>query len=128
MKRIERFEDLEIWNEAIQLGAQLYRFSEVGKLKRDFSAKDQLKRAAVSVSNNIAEGFEYNNNNVFQRFLTYAKGSAGEIRSQLFLLKEAEMITSDEYKNFEPKLVKISSKIAAFKRYLRDFENKKTNK
>jgi four helix bundle protein len=97
MAKIERFEDLEIWNEAIVVGVKIYKLCETGKLKNDFSAKDQLRRAVVSISNNIAEGFEYNNNKVFQKFLTYSKGSAGEVRSQLYLLQKCEIITVDDF-------------------------------
>ena len=71
------------------MGVLIYKITEEGKMARDSSARNQLRRAAISVSNNIAEGFEYNNNKAFVRFLRYANGSAGELRSQLFVLKEA---------------------------------------
>ena len=101
MARIERFEDLEIWKEAVSIGVDIYSISSRGKLEKDFSSKDQLRRAAISVSNNIAEGFEYNNNNVFMRFLGYAKGSAGELRSNLFVLKEAGIVPQDDYERLQ---------------------------
>jgi four helix bundle protein len=99
MAKIERFEDLDLWKDAVKTGVLIYKITEEGKMARDFSARDQLRRAAISVSNNIAEGFEYNNNKAFVRFLMYAKGSAGELRSQLFVLKEAGII---EEKKFHP--------------------------
>ncbi len=77
MATILRFEDLEIWKEAVKIGVEIYKLTSRDKLERDFSSKDQLRRAAISISNNIAEGFEYNNNKVFCKFLTYAKASAG---------------------------------------------------
>lgn len=79
--KIEKFEDLEIWNKAIDLCVEIYALSEKGSLSKNFSAKDQLKRAALSISNNIAEGFEYDNNKELIRFLKYSKGSTGEVRS-----------------------------------------------
>lgn len=128
MARIERFEDLEVWQVAIKVGVKIYKLSETGKLKRDFSAKDQLKRACLSISNNIAEGFEYNSNGSFQRFLTFAKGSAGEVRSELFFLKEAGIISEEDYNSLLPEILKISKSISGFKKYLKDFEAKKNHK
>ena len=128
MAKIERFEDLEVWQEAIKVGVKIYKISETGKLKRDFSAKDQLKRACLSISNNIAEGFEYNSNGSFQRFLTFAKGSADEVRSELFFLKEAGIISEEDYNSLLPEILKISKSISGFKKYLKDFEVKKNHK
>lgn len=81
MGKIEQFEDLPIWKQAAALALDIYRIAEAGKLKHDFCMKDQIKRAAISISSNIAEGYEYGNNKEFVRFLRYAKGSAGELRS-----------------------------------------------
>jgi four helix bundle protein len=61
-KKIERFEDLDIWNEAVDIGVEIYKLTSSSKLEKDYSSKDQLRRAAISISNNIAEGFEYNSN------------------------------------------------------------------
>ncbi len=125
MAKINRFEDLEVWQDAVRVGVKIYRLSESGNLKSDFSAKDQLKRACLSISNNIAEGFEYNNNKTFQRFLTYAKGSAGEVRSELFFLKEVGIISDEMYNDLYPDLMKISKSISGFKKYLKEFESRK---
>lgn len=95
MTKINHFEELEIWKDAVKIGVQIYKLTEEGKLKNDFSAKDQLRRAAISISNNIAEGFEYNNNRSFIKFLLYSKGSTGELRSQLYVLNEAGIIDKD---------------------------------
>lgn len=127
MARIERFEDLEIWKEAVAIGVDIYSITSRGKLEKDYSSKDQLRRAAISVSNNIAEGFEYNNNNVFMRFLGYAKGSAGELRSNLFVLKEAGMVPQDDYERLHNKLIAASKNIKGFINYLDDYESKKKN-
>ena len=59
-----KIEDLEIWKEAVKIGVEIYKLTSRDKLERDFSSKDQLRRAAISISNNIAEGFEYNNQGV----------------------------------------------------------------
>ena len=123
MAKIERFEDLESWKEAVVIGVEIYKLTSVGRLGKDFSSKDQLRRAAISISNNIAEGFEYNNNKNFIKFLGYSKGSAGELRSNLYVLKEANAISQEDYKNLETRLISIS--IGGFIKYLKDFESKK---
>ena len=124
MAKINHFEELEIWKDAVKIGVQIYKLTESGKLKNDFSAKDQLRRAAISISNNIAEGFEYNNNRSFLKFLLYSKGSAGELRSQLYVLKEAGIIDKDKFEPLRNDLLKLSKSIEGFRKYLKDFEKK----
>jgi len=68
---------------------KIYQLVESEKSAKDYRAKDQLIGSAISLSNNIAEGFEYNRNRRFIRYLEISKGSAGEFRSQLFLLLSA---------------------------------------
>lgn len=114
MPKIEKFEDLDLWKEAVGIAVEIYKLTSDGKLEKDYSAKDQRRRAAVSISNNIAEGFEYNNNKSFTKFLKYSKGSAGELRSNLFVLKEADVISRDDYESLEIKLVSISKNIGGF--------------
>lgn len=87
MGKIKQFEDLDIWKEATQIAVEIYLVSEQGKLKNDFGMKDEIRRAAMSISDNIAEGFEYENNKEFVRFLKYSKGSASELRNKLYVLK-----------------------------------------
>ena len=127
MAKIERFEDLDLWKDAVKMGVLIYKITEEGKMARDFSARDQLRRAAISVSNNIAEGFEYYNNKEFVRFLMYAKGSAGELRSQLFVLKEAGIIEENRFHPLWENALKLSRRIEGFRKYLRDFEKQKPN-
>ncbi|HEY9048573.1 MAG TPA: four helix bundle protein [Ohtaekwangia sp.] len=128
MARIERFEDLDIWKEAVAIGVDIYGLTSQGKLEKDYSSKDQLRRAAISVSNNIAEGFEYNNNKVFMKFLGYAKGSAGELRSNLFVLKEAGMVNTEDHDRLAIKLLEASKNIKGFIKYLNDYESKRSPK
>jgi len=73
MAKIERFEYLDLWKEAVVIGVEIYKMTSVGKLEKDYSSKDQLRRATISISNNIAEGFEYNNNKSFTNFLDIQK-------------------------------------------------------
>lgn len=121
-KKIERFEDLEVWQKAIDIAVDIYRLSESGKLSKDYDSKSQIRRAANSISNNIAEGFEYNNNSEFVRFLKYAKGSAGEVRNQLHLLKKIGYIDEPIFDSMYNKIIELSQQIANFIKYLRKFE------
>ncbi len=125
MAKIESFEDLEIWKEAVKIAVKVYAITSEGKLEKDFRAKDQLRAASISISNNIAEGFEYNSNKNFLRFLLYAKGSAGELRSELFVLKEAGMISYDIFQELHDDVRKLSRNIQGFRKYLKDYESKK---
>jgi four helix bundle protein len=118
MAKISRFEDLEIWKQSAAIGVKIYSLSEQGKLKNDFGAKDQIRRSASSISNNIAEGFEYNNKE-FIRFLKFAKGSAGELRSQLYILMLAEFIPQKSYEELYKELISISSQLGGFIKYLK---------
>jgi four helix bundle protein len=83
----KRFEDLPVWNAAINLAAEIYSLTDSIHFRRRRSLKDQIERASVSVSNNIAEGFERGTNNELLAFLYIARGSAGEVRSMLCLLE-----------------------------------------
>ncbi|HJZ80852.1 MAG TPA: four helix bundle protein [Pyrinomonadaceae bacterium] len=90
----KRFEDLPVWNAAIELAVGIYALTEQPQFRRQRSLRDQLERAAVSVSNNIAEGFERGTNNELLSFLYISRGSAGEVRSMLCLLERIPMFRS----------------------------------
>ena len=127
MDKIKKFEDMDIWKEAVSIGVDIYNLTSKGKLETDYSSKGQLRRAAISISNNIAEGFEYNNNKVFAKFLSYAKASAGELRSNLFVLKEAHVVDESDHEHLQSKLTSASKNISGSIKYLRSFESKKLN-
>ncbi len=97
MATVQTFEELEIWKKAQDLGAIVDELCEMNsKIYKDFSFRDQIKRAALSISNNIAEGFEYNNNNDFYRFLRISKGSCGEVRNCLLFSIKVKYTTAEE--------------------------------
>jgi len=110
MAKVERFEDLEIWQLAKQVGVEAYRISDREPMKSDFGLKDQFRRAAMSMSDNVAEGFEYNNNPDFIRFLVYAKGSSGEFRNKLIILEEAKKLSTADYQLLYEKCMEFSAK------------------
>jgi four helix bundle protein len=117
-KAIETFEDLDIWKRAIDLYVEVYSMCEGGKIKRDFPAMDQIKRATLSISNNIAEGFEYENNLQFMRFLRYSKGSAGEVRSMVHAFHLTGQIDSATHARLIEAVLIISKSIKNFLKYL----------
>ncbi|WP_025143208.1 four helix bundle protein [Pedobacter jeongneungensis] len=125
MAKVEKFEDLEIWQIAKEVGVEAYRISDLEPMKSDFGLKDQFRRAAMSMSDNVAEGFEYNNNPDFIRFLVYAKGSSGEFRNKIIVLEEAKKLLTADYKFLYAKCIEFSSKAKKLIDYLRDFEKKK---
>lgn len=129
MGKIKQFEDLDIWKEATNIAIEIYLISETGKLKTDFGMKDQIRRAAMSISDNIAEGFEYESNMQFIRFLRYSKGSSGELRNKLYVLKKVDFIEEEFYVSMHKRLIDLSKQISGFIKYLREFEkNKNYNK
>lgn len=97
-KKVERFEDLFIWQKAVEFAKDIYLITEKPGLKNDFELKKQMRNAAVSISSNIAEGFERRSRKEYLNFLNIAKGSAGEIRSQLFVAFEIGVSEKEELK------------------------------
>ena len=82
--QIKNFEDLEIWKDARALTRAVYQLTSDPRFSKDFGLRDQIRRASVSIMSNIAEGFERGGNQEFIQFLYVAKGSCGEVRSQLY--------------------------------------------
>src|SRR5688572_27304270 len=104
--KYSRFEELPVWQDAIKLAVTVYAFTSGAAFGGRYSLKDQLERAAVSVSNNIAEGFERGTNQELLTFLYIARGSCGEVRSMLCLL---ERVPGFENLKFEISNLKLRS-------------------
>ena len=128
MGKINSFEDLEVWQKASDLAVEAYRITSTGKLSKDFGLKDQFQRASISMSNNIAEGFEYDNNKDFIKFLRFAKGSTGEVRNMIIFFKKINYITDSDYSLMFDKLIQLSKQLRTFIKYLKDYESKKVDK
>jgi four helix bundle protein len=94
--KYRRFEELPVWQAAIELAAQVYQMTSDASLRRQRSLRDQIERAAVSVSNNIAEGFERGTNAELLTFLFIARGSASEVRSMIHLLRRLSLLQERE--------------------------------
>ncbi len=110
-KKVERFEDLFIWQKAVEFAKDIYFITEKPGLKNDFGLKNQMRNAAVSISSNIAEGFERRSRKEYLNFLNIAKGSAGEIRSQLFIAFEIGFIEKEELELLREKAKFLSGSI-----------------
>ena len=94
----DRFEDLDAWKVARELANLIYMLGRESGFSKDYSFKDQIQRAAVSVMNNVAEGFERGSNKDFAKFLFIARGSVGEVRSMLYLALDQGYITEEQFK------------------------------
>ncbi|HRK91212.1 MAG TPA: four helix bundle protein [Anaerolineales bacterium] len=97
MTTAKRFEDLEVWQRAKDLTNLIYKYSTDGTFARDFGLRDQMRRAAVSIMSNIAEGFESQTQVQFIKYLGLAKGSAGELRAQLYIARDQGYISEENF-------------------------------
>ena len=127
MATINKFEDLEIWIEAKRLAKAIHTITSETELKNDFRLKDQVKASSGSVMDNIAEGFERDGNMEFRQFLSIAKGSAGETRSQLYRILDYGYINQAQFDELKNDYEKLSGKIKNFINYLnkKDFKGNK---
>ena len=111
--RVIRFEELECWQRAKSLAIELYAISNSGEFGKDFGFRDQIRRAAVSIASNIAEGKERETIAEFIRYLYMAKGSAGELKTQLLIAQEIGYLDQRSSKELQLKIEKISAMIGA---------------
>ncbi|KQK27152.1 hypothetical protein AR438_02805 [Chryseobacterium aquaticum] len=112
------FENFPIYKKAISFTVKIFKILNHENLHKEFSLKDQLKRATLSISNNIAEGSEYGSNKQFIRFLWIAKGSCAEVRSMLFVLHSLEKIDSEIFNTLNDECLEITKEIYHFIKYL----------
>lgn len=103
----------------MDIAIRIFYLSQSLHLKKEWGIRDQVVRSSLSISSNIAEGFEYNSDPMFARYLKIAKGSGGELRSQLFFLQKSGLITQQEYNELYPILIENSSQIKKLINYLR---------
>ena len=118
MGKFNSFEDINSWQKAREFNKKIYLITETDSFKRDFDLVRQLRRASVSISSNIAEGFERNTDKEFIHFLFVAKGSAGEIRSQLYLALDLEYITQEVFNELLSDINEIARLLSGFIKYL----------
>lgn len=112
------FEEFEVHKKGVVLTKLIFSLVNNTSLDKEYGFKDQIKRAVISITNNIAEGSEYNNNKQFVRYLKIAKGSCAEVRNMLILAKELELCSEDEIQKSLNLTIEISQNISNFIKYL----------
>ena len=124
MAKVQKFEELKIWQVAREVAKRVYELTRRGEFAKDFGLKDQIQRAAVSIGSNIAEGFERDSNSELMKFLSYAKGSAGETRSQLQTAQDVGYVTEEDFAGLYELLTSESRMISRFQSSLRQSQVK----
>ena len=117
--KIDKFEDIEAWKKSREIVNSIYKISNKSSFSKDFALRDQIRRAAISIPSNIAEGFSRKSNKEFIQYLFIAKGSAAEIQTQLYLALDQKYITQGEFDKLYEDLEVISKQISKFITYLK---------
>ena len=118
MEKFHRFEDCEAWKKAREFSHLIYTATRNELFSRDYSLKDQIRRAVVSAMSNIAEGFERRGDKELRYFLSIAKGSAGEVRAQLYVALDEHYITQEEFDVLYAKSLDVSRLISGLISYI----------
>ncbi len=117
----KRFEDLPIWKASLEITRLIYDLSAQAEWKKDYGLRDQIRRAIISVSSNIVEGYEKNNNNELIRYLRIAKGSVGEVRNQLYIALTVGYLDQRAFGETNEALEKLASEVGGFIGYLESY-------
>lgn len=123
MTTIHSFEDIEAWKAGRALTRSVYRVTRKERFSRDFALCDQIRRAAISITSNIAEGFERNRRSELIQFLRYAKASAGEVRSQLYVALDEGYIDEATFEALRDESLSTIRQIQGFIRYLESLDD-----
>ena len=115
-----RFEDIQSWKLARSLTKEIYTITQNGRFSYDYGLRDQIRRASVSIISNVAEGFERDGDREFLQFLSIAKGSAGEVRAQLYIALDQNYIDEETFRRLKTQTEEISRSINGLMRYLRN--------
>ena len=124
MATITSFEDIEAWQLARNLCREIYKLTANGTFAKDFGLKNQIRKSSGSIMDNIAEGFERGGNKEFVHFLSIAKGSSGEVRSQLYRAFDCDHINDVQLQSLLQQCIVISRKISGLMKYLNSSEVK----
>ncbi|MEW6086853.1 MAG: four helix bundle protein [bacterium] len=117
--QIKYFEDLEVWKSARELTNKIYKITNSGNFSKDYGLRDQIRRASVSIMSNIAEGYERSGNQELIQFLSIAKGSCGEVRTQLYVAMDQEYLDKKQCEELISAFKKISIMLNNFMEYLK---------
>lgn len=124
MAKVERFEDLKVWQLSRELCKLIHQLTLRDNFCKDFKLVSQIKSASGSVMDNIAEGYERDGNKEFVQFLSISKGSCGEVRSQLYRALDNDYISNDEFNKAYSQAIEISKMLSGFMAYLKESELK----
>lgn len=116
--KVTRFEDLRVWQKSRELAGAVYRVTSHGPFARDFGLRDQIRRAAVSVMSNVAEGFGRHSRADMRHFLAIARGSAFELRSQLYLAHDLGYLTDSDHDHLHGLCTEVSRMLIALRNSL----------
>ncbi len=119
LPKAERFEDLLVWRKSLAICKEIYLISSSGPLSRDFTLKNQLRKASISIISNIAEGFGRYGYQDFRHFLSMANGSSNEVRAQLHLVRELGYSPDTQVAELITKCDEVSRMIKGFRSSLR---------
>ncbi|MFH1731345.1 MAG: four helix bundle protein [Planctomycetota bacterium] len=119
MATFKQFEDIDAWKRARELTREVYRVSSTGTFAKDFELRGQIRRASVSIMANIAEGFERGGKKELGQFLSIAKGSAGEVRSHLYVAADQSYLTKDDVEKLSRIVKDVSRIISGLMTYLK---------
>ncbi|MBN1568859.1 MAG: four helix bundle protein [Acidobacteria bacterium] len=125
MAKLRRFEEMGMWISARELVQNIYVVSRNPSFYRDYGLRDQIRRASISIASNIAEGFESQSNPIFCRFLSSARGSAAEVRAQLYLALDLGYLSSSDFARIAAQAESISRQITGFMNYLKKLPHRK---
>jgi four helix bundle protein len=119
MATFKKFEEIECWNRARELTRRIYKITSKPGFSRDFGLKDQIRRAAVSIMSNIAEGYDRSGTGEFVQFLATAKGSAAEVRCQLYVAADQNYIQESEFTELSSLAAETGNMVGGLMKYLR---------
>jgi len=125
MATVKRFEDLECWKASQELIIAIYEICKKEQIRKDHSLSDQIKRASVSVSNNIVEGFERISRKEFKRFLSIANGSCSEVKNMIYVMKNLSFINKEEFNELMDICQKTQNLIKGLMKYLYSLQQNK---
>ena len=118
MATIKSFEEMEVWQLSRQICNKIYKLTSTGDFSKDYGFKDQIRRASGSIMDNIAEGFDRGGNNEFKLFLSYSKGSAGEVKSQLYRALDQAYISIEDFDELYQQVDNVGGKLTNLIKYL----------